>query len=332
MTFFKKYMALIIGGGIALLLALIVLVLLIKFSGTYTRIQDDLASNQRELERLIRLATFPSLENVELVEENLLALEIFRDDQLARLAASQPQIVPMERVAFPPELERTWQRLRALAARENVVIPAEMRFGFERYAAGNLPMHQHVPRLLSQLYSIDRIGEILIRSGIAELTGVEREVFEEQRVQAPLEAPAPARRRGAAEPEPVEVVAGSPEPQGVEGLYTRERFTFTFLASEPALIEVLNQLARDPVLKIVRNLELRNEMALGGVSAAARLSARLQPRETVARVVDPAGRPEDPSRPAMMEDRVVAGRERVRVRLVVDVYRFEVDQQEEEIE
>ncbi len=329
MTFFKKYMALVVGGGIALLLAIVVLVLLIMFSGGYAQIQDDLAANQRELERLTRLATFPSVENVDRLTSNLEELEEFRDELLLTISANQPLIPEMERVAFPPELERTWQRLRSMAAENEVVIPADLRFGFERYAAGNLPLQIHVPRLLSQLYSVDRIGEILIDSGIAELRSVERDVFEEQRAPVEREATAAGRRRAPAEQAPVETATRStaPEPEGVEGLYTRERFTLTFLATEQALFQALNRISDDPVLMIVRNLELRNEMGLGGVSAAARLSSRLQPREGMR----PAEtRPDDASRSAMREDRVVAGRERIQTRMVVDVYRLDFQHHEEE--
>lgn len=333
MTFFKKYMALVVGGGIALLLAIIVLVLLIIFSGGYAQIQDDLSSNQRELERLTRLDTFPSIENVSRLNENLDELEMFRDELLLSLAAAQPTIPAMERVAFPPELERTWQRLRNLADRNEVLIASEMRFGFERYAAGNLPLQAHVERLLSQLYSINSIAEILIESGIAELRGVEREVFEERRPQdTPAEAQT-GRRRPRAEPQQREdaVRTSAPEPHGVDDLYSRERFTFTFLATEHALFQALNRISEHPVLMVVRNLELRNEMGLGGVSAAARLNSRLQPREGT-RAGTTAPRSEDQTQPPMREDRVVAGRERIQTRLVIDVYRliYEHEQHEDE--
>lgn len=333
MTFFKKYMALVIGGGIALLLAIIVLVLLLVFSRNYAEIQDKLSSNQRELERLTAETTFPSVENVQRVEANLEELEQFRDELLESMSAHQPQIVQMERAVFITQLSRVWHRLRTKAVEQDVKVADNMYFGFELYAPGNLPMQQHVERLLSQLHSMNRIGEILIDSGVSEIVRVEREVFEEQRTPTAEEEPLTTRRRVPVEQDPrVPAPAVSARPQGVDGLFTRERFTVVFLSSEQALFEVLNRMAADPVLMIVRNLELHNEMGWGGVSAVTRLSSRLQPRDTGGRLGEATGRQPELSRPPMLDDRVVAGRERIEVRMIVDVYRFEYDLQEVGVE
>lgn len=226
---------------------------------------------------------------------------------------------PMERAAFPAEIERVTRRLRNEAAEAEVKVAETVAFGFERYARGNLPMQEHVPRLVVQLRTIEALCQILFQSKVSELVSVQREVFDVERTQVPA-ADAPGRR-GVRQPS--EVVAAptvAVEPEGVKGLYTRERYTLTFMATDPALRAVLNRMASAPMLMVVRNLELRNEMAVGGAPAQ-RLSERLRPRGEAQR---PTGeRERDARRPQAAEERVVAGLERIRVVMELDVYRFE---------
>ncbi len=322
MSALKKYMVLIVGGSIALVLAIVVIVLLVRFSGEYARIQRDLQSNLRTLEQLHNRDPFPSMNNVEMIESSLLNLENYRDSVLVTLAAAQPEIEDMERAAFPPRMERTAQRLRELAREQNIRVADPLDLGFGRYAAGNLPAQDHVSRLVSQLQTVEHVITVLFEAGISELVGVEREVFDVERTQADPADTAASRRRGVAEVDTVAAPVVRVDPEGVEGLYTRERFTIVFFADDLALRQSLNALASDPILMVVRNLELRSELGLGGVSPTARLASRLQPRET--REGAPARTPETESeRPVLHEDRVVAGRERVRATMTIDVYRFE---------
>ncbi len=327
MTFFKKHTVLVVGGGIALVLALIVVFLLIRSSREYARIQDDLQRNLRVLEQLHRRAPFPSNENVARLEANLEQLQNYRGSLLSALSAHQAEAAEIERVAFPPHRERTMRRIRELAARNNVRIPEAAEFGFGQYAAGNLPRQEHVPRLMSQLQMVERISVLLINAGIHELTSVDREVFDVERTQRELADT--GTRRGVTERvvEPEIRI----EPDGVEGLYTRERYTLSFMASDEALREALNRMVASPVLMVVRSLELRNEMGLGGTSASARLAARLAPRESERPGAD-RPRAEEIAQPRFHEDRVVAGRERVRVRMEVDVYHFKHAAAEEDQE
>ncbi len=313
-------MVLVVGGSIALLLAIGVVVFMFKYSAEYNRVQSDLQTSLMTLERLHQRDPFPNTENVERMRRNQEELENYRDALLSTMAREQIQTEDMERAAFPAEIERVSRRLRRLASERDVRLAEGMAFGFDRYAAGNLPMQEHVPRLVTQLRTIERLCTLLFDAGISELRGVEREVFDVERTREEVAQPTAVGRRGRTE----DVVAAPPvpvKPEGVEGLYSRERYTLTFLASDEALRDTLNDIIASPVLMVVRNLELRNEMALGGTSAASRLAERLRPRETQRE----PGAPREPTTtpPRHHEDRVVAGRERIRVVMEVDVYQFE---------
>ncbi len=330
MTFFRKYMVLVVGGAIALVLVILVSALMFKFSSEYARVQSDLQTLSATLDRLHHRDPFPAEDNVARVRENLDELEEYLGTLLGALSMRQVQGEDMERAAFPAEIERTGRRLRAAAAEHEIGLADGLAFGFERYAAGNLPMQEHVSRLVVQLRTIETLCSLLFNAGISELVGVEREVFDVERTQAELMDPASMRRSGRA-PAVVAAPATTIEAEGVEGLYTKERYTLTFFASDQALRDALNSMIRSPMLIIIRHLELRNEMGLGGVTASARLAARLQPRDaarpTMPRQPD-AARDAAPS--LLRDDRLVAGRERVRVTMIVDVYRFVYDEEVEE--
>ena len=326
MSGMKKYVVLIVGGSIALVLAIFVIVLLVRFSGEYARIQRELQSNLRTLEQLHNRDPFPSVDNVEVIESNLVSLENYRESLLMALSAAQPEIEEMERATFPPRMERTAQRLRQLANQQEIRVADTLDLGFGRYAAGNLPVQEHVSRLVSQLQSVEHVVTVLFEAGISELISVEREVFDVERMQPEPTDVAASRRRMATAADTVAAPVVRVDPAGVPGLYSRERFTIVFFADDLALRQALNALASDPILMVVRNLELRSELGLGGVSPTARLNARLQPRESAARE-GATTRPGEPEleRPLMHEDRVVAGRERVRTTMTIDVFRFEAE-------
>lgn len=312
-------MILVVGGAIALVLIVGVSVLLFKFRGEYARVQSDLQTSLVSLERLHQRTPFPTAENVERVRSNLKELESYLDTTLNILSAGQVETEYMERAAFPVEIERTSRRLRAMAAERDISLAEGVAFGFERYAAGNLPMQEHVPRLVVQLRTVERLCTLLFESEISELVHVQRKVFDVERTQQDLMDQAGSRR---GRTEAVVAAPATPvQPEGVEGLYTKERYTLDFFATDQALRDVLNGFVRSPMLMVVRNIELRNEMGLGGTSPAARLASRLQ-RPDPARPGAP-GQEQEAARPLQHDDRVVAGRERVRVTLTVDVYRFE---------
>ncbi len=332
MNFVRKNIGLVVGGSIALVLVVIASTLLVRFRGGYVRVQRELDSNLNQLERLQQRDPFPSDENVVRVSESLSTLQNYLDDTLQVLTTGQLEGLDMERAQFPPAIELTARQLRAMAREADIEVPTDLVFGFQRYAAGNLPVQEHVPRLVTQLRTIEALVGVLFRAQIRELLDVEREVFDVEQTQ--VRTREEGMRRGMFEEDVVEPTTRV-RPRGVEGLYTQERYTLRFVADDHAVRDVLNRLAVHPGLVVVRSLELRNEMARDGAGAARRLADRLERREV--RRAEPTAteraRREETERdaqPLLHEDRVVAGRERVHVIMMVDVYRFEQGEEEPE--
>jgi hypothetical protein len=321
MSFFRKYLFLVVGGGIALALLLLLSLLLFRFQRQYESVRIALQTHEARRDDLHRRNPFPSAENVDRIRDNLEDMEVYLDGLLTVLSAQQPEPVEMERAAFPAEIEQTTYRLRELAADRHVRLREDLAFGFARYAAGHLPVRSHVGRLVVQLRTIDMLCTLLLTSEISALIQVERDAFD---TEAPRQMEGLVRR----DTRPARTAPGTgvPEgPAGVEGLYTRERYTLVFLASEPALRSVLNRLAASPTLIVVRRLDLVNELALEG-SAVDRLAARLQPvaeRQRGGRLDRRVDSEPAAGQPLRLEDRVVAGRERIRVTMELDVYRFQ---------
>jgi hypothetical protein len=197
--------------------------------------------------------------------------------------------------------------------------------------AGSLPTEEQVPRLVRQLRTVALLCTSLFRGGIAELTEVQREVFETRVAVVPQVSERDRRRSREPVPEPADP-ATLLAPDGVPGLYTKERYTLAFAANDEAVRAVLNNLVLSPVMIVVRQVELTNGMAAGSSSAADMLAARLRALSPTER-----GGAASTGRSAggtgaltQQEDRVVAGRERVQVRLTLDVYHFEGPMAEEE--
>lgn len=326
MTFFRKYSVLVIGGGIAAVLLIAVLAMMIHFQSGYSTVQSELQSSMQTLERLHQRDPYPSEANVELVNRNLTELENYFQDIMGVLSAGQVAEEDMERAAFPSLREQIARRLYAAAAENQVVAPETMAFGFQRYAMGNLPSQEHVPRLVIQLRTIEALVQLLFRAKIDELISVEREVFDVERVQSEMDGMDGGRRGGRAD-----VVAAPTRaihPEGVEGLYTRETYRLVFKASDSVMREILNTLARTPMFVAVKVLEAQNEAALGlEGSAAALLASRLKPKAPESAPSSYGGTPggsDTRVTPLLRhEERVVAGLEKVRVTLELDVYRFE---------
>ncbi len=311
---YRKYMPLIVGGSIALALLIAAGVLLARFSGEYNRVQTELERSIRELERLEGREPFPADENVERLRYNLEGMESFLGDLLSDLAEGQVEPQPMERAAFPTLIERTITHLYEEARAANIRLPERFTFGFERYALGALPASEHIPRLTIQVRMIERVCRLLFEAGISEIVSIERTEFDRDR---PAERDDTLRRRTVEEPDERDFTQ---LPREERELYSKERIVLTFFSSDPAIWRTLNLLAEDDLFVVVKNAALRNEAELEGRSP---LALRRTPRED-----RPAARDRDEPRTLAAEERIVAGRERVRVRLELEVYRFERNEEE----
>lgn len=307
----RKNIILIVGGGIALLLMIVALVFLLKSRGEFQRVNDSLGQGMQRLETLTRRSPYPSPANIQQVEKNLAALKDAASILQETLQRGQVQPESIEAAEFAPMLERASKKLYQRAAEAGVTLPERFNLGLSRYAEGELPATDAIPRLVIQLKSLDVICQILFQAHIQSLISVERQQFESGAGPSVEEVASPRRRVFNQEQQPSVSSAAIPLPAS-NTLYEVERFNVSFQARDASVWEVLNQLARSPLLIAVADVQLTNVASekLGKATPVAPIGGE--------QAAAASGFARYPSH----EERVIAGRELVQASLVLDVYRL----------
>lgn len=311
---FRKHKVLIIGGGIGMVLLLAALVFLYRSASAY-RTQDRAIDRQyRRLAELNARNPFPSVENVEQLEKNLARLDQHNHalaDTLGR-DPFPPDVI--EAAGFSAMAQSVIERFRRRADEAGIRLPEMLEAGFAQYASGGVvPAAQHVPRLSRQLYSVERVADVLVDCGVTSIDMLTREDFEKPKTEAP------SRRRRGAEPLPV-VEEGSRAQASVVGpddLYYAERVGVEFVATEVETWLVLERLASVPHFMVVTEF------------------SQITQTDILSHNPDEFGKAEDAELKSFLEsgvltgdqailrdERIVAGNEMLKVSLSVLVYNF----------
>lgn len=313
----RKYMGWLIGGGVALVLVLALLVLVFRSRGQYVRVDESLQQVSVRQAGLIRRDPFPSPENVERAQRNQRLLQDYFQKLYNGFRQDQIMPVQLEPAQFPYLLEETIRSLSGRAQASKVKLPDKFSFGFEQYAQGALPVATNIPRLVVQIKTIEQLCGILFDNKISELVAVEREVFE-QAAESPAatEAAEPDRRRARREAMDGGMAPSATPAAGhfTSSILLRERVQLTFSASDLAMRDVLNALAASKLFAVVSKAELVNEkfaaIAAGVTPAAPAVAGAGVPGSTNLSVR------------VNRDERIAAGRELVKAVLTVDAYRF----------
>ncbi|MBU0679781.1 MAG: Amuc_1100 family pilus-like protein [Verrucomicrobia bacterium] len=319
----RKHMTLVVGGAICLLLFVVAVVFLFKFRGEYGQERSELKSALQKLDRLNRREPFPSQSNLEREADNLEVLKSYFANLRASLSSGEVTVETLEPAQFPSTLEQSIRRMVRVALDNNVKLADRFSFGFSKYAEGALPRGKDMERLVLQLKTTEQLADLLFNAKIDSLDVCEREEFEDQQEVAQPEVVARGRTRPGRISTP-SVVAG--EEEG-DGLYTRERYVFDFSASEQAFWRVMNVLgssdlfvaASEVTVRTVASKEKKQESIETGGVGEVRLGTPLLGRSPTSA----KGQSADAEYAKRSHDeRVVAGREILNVRIKVDVYRF----------
>ncbi|MCS6771279.1 MAG: Amuc_1100 family pilus-like protein [Kiritimatiellae bacterium] len=314
----RKHSVLFIGGGVALLFLVAALIFLFQARSQYRRANDSLESVLRSLEMLSRRDPYPSEANIRKVGENLETLRSKASEVQRVLEAGRFQEEAIEAADFAPLLEKTIARIVQKAMEAGVQLPDRFSLGMPQYLAGEIPSSDAIPRLVSQLKTLESLCNLLIQARVSSILHVERQAFEAP-AQAPVEQAEPVRRRRAALAEQETQLPAVDLPMPSENdLYRVERVRVSFTARDAAIWEVLNSLARGPLIAAVADVRLSNTIA--------EKIGRAQP---VSPITGEAGSPTAIVRYPTHEERVIAGRELVQADLVIDVYQFVKDLKEE---
>jgi len=327
----RKHTPLLIGGALALLLAIIFLYLLFSAKGTYSDRSAKLDQVEGRLIRLSSRTVFPSESNVRTLSKQLSIYQEYLDGLYGAMSEGQFKAVTVPRDRFQYVLEEVLRRLVNKARAKEVTLPPDFSFGFERYTAGNLPAADEVERLGIQLRSIAALCEVLYEAGIGELTSVERTVFEKDaQLAAPLEGRAGRRGGRRNRAEKVEEKSSTEVYTDPDGLFTKEHYVLKYRAQDDANWAILDSLAKGSPFVVVTKLEILNSarpvVALPKEEKKEEKASNRPVSSTGWKAASPRGvgaveiKTEEEILPR--ELRVVAGQEFPNVHLEVDLYRF----------
>jgi hypothetical protein len=331
----RKNGLLIFGCGFAFILLIGAVVFLVQNQGAYREQVRALEQSQARLNQLNNRPPFPSAENVRLAGENLDVLKAKYTALQGELRREQIVAEKIEPARFAPMLEQIARGIRARADEAGIGLPEDPGLGFRDYAAGKLPPNDPavLDRLVVQIKAIDHLVNLMLAAQVASINSIERDQFENRKT---VEAEAPDPRSGRGVPSgrgapsgretPGPTVGGLPLP-AQNPLYTVERFTIEVTGRESAIWEALNRLVRSPVLYTIVDLQLENPRTSVGKPVDLRGLLTTMATQARATMTQPGGGPGFTAPPPSFdqiprENRVVAGRETVRARIVVDMIRL----------
>jgi hypothetical protein len=322
----RKHMGLVVGGGAAFILMLVTLFLLYRFYNAYDRVSKDLLTTMSQLRSLQGSAPYPSRENAALVRTNLVIFQDYFDGLFKFLRRGQIEPAGTEAAKFTPLLRDSILRISKSAQAAGVILPATFAMGMERYKRGDLPSGADVPRLVVQLNTLEALCGLLIDAKVSEIVFVKRGFFEKgAESQETPGGDLDRWRSGRGVPPPEASPAQSTQSGTVDssGLFSTEHYTFELHCHEGSVWDILNALARSQLFAVVTSVMVVNDNPVPKIAAI--LPAQTSPdisHASGAPVPATAAAAEQKPEIKTQEERVVAGREIVKVVLDVDVYRF----------
>lgn len=341
---FRKNSTLIIGGGVALLLFIVALVFLVVSRGNYLENRDAYESTRRRLEQLNNRNPFPSAGNVELLKEQLSILSNKYSALRGKIEQAQIPVEVIEPARFAPMLESSISVVLDRASAANVAMPSVAGLGFKDYAEGKLPPNDPkvLARLVVQVRALQDIIGAALDAGVASIDLLQRDDFELRAAPQPEPELQDSRRgrgrRGGETARPQVVlrsyVPGVPMP-AVSPEFQVERFVIGITGREFALWGLVNELSGRDIIYSIADISLENTRRdeLGKpVDVTARLTAlqnaartAAQARQTQMTGLGAMGQmatPELTWNDISKEQRYAGGRELIKARIVVDMFRF----------
>jgi hypothetical protein len=311
---------------------------------------EKLEKMQRDYSRVFKTADpFPNEENKEILEKNLEQAREWEKKLLTiiREGEYKPESKQTNPGYFSNKRQEMIERLTTTAPKgpdgKSVAVEG-LTFGFDKYKDGAPASKNNVPRLMEQLTLIDGLVQLLYDAEIDRLKAVRREEFEDTASEGVADEEATTRRssrrssRGGRSNQTATNSGGSvaiePFEEGVVPA-ERQRFEFVFDARQDSLMKVLNAIGTMEPYTIVSKLSFTK----AGEDYRPPVDEKKEEKRTSRR-----NRTDELSettqtpiivnvRPPSRTSRLVSGKLReapVTVSMTVDVFKFKMDEQEEE--
>ena len=217
---------------------------------------DERNASFASLNRIYNAKVFPGTDNIERTKANQKEIEGWLLNASNLLHKGDLPLEQLTPTAFKQGLQAAVRKLsRQPGAKQGKVVLPSFHFGFDQYLgeSDSLPSPVHVPRLTSQLRIIENICKELYAANILSVESISREIFESAEKKA-ADRPPPTSRRSKNKNRSsknkrsgnVEVVQASSSEY-----FDKQRFTFEFVATPAAFVEVLNKLASTDMFIVV---------------------------------------------------------------------------------
>ncbi len=276
--------AIIISGGVCLVLAGLAVFLMIKFGGALSQAKKGLEDAEDNIRTLSTERVYPDAGNLTLVKANTEGLAKFRDSQVDGLRARQLKPLSMTPTDFIDEVKARFKALRtkslevlqAAAERDKVgdealkvesALDSTFFGSFERYGdEGFPPGEEDIPRLTVQLQTIDELCDILVRNEVKAILSLMRDRFDgdSRTPGARISGPSSTYRvtyGGDEAPPPENTWVKGEHPTAKPLTIESEYYTVAFLASERVTWRVLQDLANSETLCAVTRVRFENQNA-----------------------------------------------------------------------
>ncbi|QBG48716.1 hypothetical protein EGM51_15380 [Verrucomicrobia bacterium S94] len=302
-------------GGICCVILVVEVVLLVIQGVRLSAARKGYAALCRSRERLVQRDPYPSAGNVRRVEEHLDDLSYYIGELAGELNGDPFPAEAIEAAEFSARTQGVIERFRKKAVQAGVELPEKFEVGFSRYASGGaVPEMDYVLRLTRQLYSVERVADVLVQSGVHSITAMTRDVFEV------ADPDTPRRRRSRNLPAARKLTQESAASwTGPGGLYYVEQIRVTFTADEKGVWRVLQGFSRAPHFMRISAFGHRTLTDIMQYSPTAVKRGGESDDEALKYLAEGILSGENAlSRP----ERIIAGNDRVAVELAVDVYHF----------
>ena len=338
---FRKHAPLIVGLSLAGLLAIAAAVLLFFKWSASSKVGSEYDAQKSQLEKLNKRKPFPEQANVDALTTNLATVTTVFKKTIESLSAGQIEPGQASGSEFAQTLETLLNRLQKKEAPEaGVKLPAKFGLGLNAYIEGKTASSNNIPRLMVQARTAAALVQLLVDCRVSEVVDIKRDEFETAAASGAagmMVASAPGAGSFAGMPAAVS-----------NDMFYAERFSLSFTARDNAMWDVVNALSKGQPFIMIREISMDSGTPVGvsdsvRASMAARTAAAatapmyggggMMPPMNVPGGYAPGAYPPGTygapaARPGITniyvprEDRVVAGRELVKVSLVLDVFHF----------
>lgn len=277
----------------------------------------------RELDGYYKRPVFPNKTNIDQYQADAQNAGEWSERVLETIQKGAISVPDESSTGFKTRLQNQARLLANI--NDGKAVKPGLTFGFDYYLGSTdaMPQGDNIPRLSRQLFIIDQLSRQLFAAGITQLTAVSREEFDRAGGAAASttdENTSGRRRRGTAGTTSTVSTTTEALPEVLQGVLSKESFTFEFETGYPALATVLNELIKLDLFVVITDVRVARSKSVEMLAEERqkRLSAldeRKQRTAAEAATDDLLGK-----RP---QDRIVTNPENdppLKVTLKVDVY------------